>query len=162
MLSLGFNGSPNNVEFKLYTGSGGSPTLQATSYAVARASLSSAVQDLTAMFSSAVAIPGGTTVRLTCHQVSSGGDASNSLFSPADFTWDPDSNSTALLPLSCQRTYWSGSAWDDSSNLAASSISPFALVLDSTAPFASSGGGGTTYQIISPIVNRFYQNEGDF
>jgi hypothetical protein len=141
MLNLGYTGTPANLEFRLYTGSSTTPTLVATSNAVPHASIPTSGQEITAAFPSTVQVPGGTTCRLTVHQVSGGGDASNLVYSPADMAWDADANSTALMPYSAQRTYTAdGTTFSDSQDTAASSLIPFALILDSTGPFTSAGG----------------------
>jgi hypothetical protein len=139
-LYVGENGTPSgSLRYRLYTGSGGSPTLQGTTYSIAQTNVGTGGY-LAAYFPSTIAIPPATVVRCTMG-TTTGGDASNSYFGSAVYTIDSDANSLALLPFggTLQMTFFDGAAWDDTqTNL----LIPFSLLPDTTGEFGASGGGG--------------------
>lgn len=93
-----------------------------------------------AYFASPIAIAPNTIVRVTLGE-DTNSDTSAKGYNLMQWTWDPDSNSTPLLPWNgtAQITYFNGSTWSDSA--LGTGLFGHALLLDTAGEFGSSGGG---------------------
>lgn len=134
-------GTPSiTTRFRLYTGSGGSPTLQRTSKLLPYATQQTTYQQYIWRFASVYQISAGTIVRIVlCTGDGSSGSSSN-YFSVMSTDVENNSDSKALGAAqgTWQETYYNGSSWAERDT-----IWPFAaLILDPSGEFASAGGAG--------------------
>lgn len=137
------NSPPGNLRFRLYSDT----TLVATTGAVPASAVSTTVAWFYAYFSSCQALTPGAAYRVVAG-TTNGGNAANyyrSVFNE----FENDVNSLALKPMAgtLAKTYYDGSSWTDT----AIDFLPFALILDTAAPFTSagSGNGGAIPAVIS-------------
>jgi hypothetical protein len=57
-----------------------------------------------------------------------------------EYTWHNNTSAKTLKPLQLSQTYYNGTSWADTDTI----VTPMQLILDPTAPFTASGGGGGT------------------
>lgn len=124
---------PTQLRYRLYTGA--SPSLQATTQLADDEQLQ---QDMWVplYFSSALTLTANQTVRIVAG-TPSGGSAGNA-YNVEGYTWDTDSNSRTLVPLSMQGTYYNGTSWAESG----ANVYPFVLLLDNAGEYSVSASGG--------------------
>lgn len=134
----GRGGSPSgNAQAQIYTGA--SPTLLATSDTSVPPGNVGASATCVFYFSSPVAIPANTIIRVVVSETANS-DTSSNYYGLSEFLIDSDANSVAMLPFggTYQKTYFDGTSWIDTQT----SLHGCRLILDPNGEFTSSGGGG--------------------
>jgi hypothetical protein len=141
-------GTPTgNLRVRVYTDSGGTSTLVATSdVAIAPANVLTGSYWTNFLFSSPVTFVGGTVYRVVLSE-STQSDSSSNFYNYFFITVDSDANSLTLLPFGgtltaayCLATCTTTSNW-----VTTYDVPLFALLLDPTGEFSSSGGGQKGY-----------------
>jgi hypothetical protein len=137
-------GTPTgNLRFKLYTGPLSGPTLIDTTYAIPVANAKAIGQGwINAHFSTLRTLTPGTVV--TVSMSNSAADSSANCYRAANYTWDSDANSLALLPFQGTALEVASTNTGASFSTVANKIIPFALLLDSASEFVNNGAGGST------------------
>jgi hypothetical protein len=133
-------GSPTgSARYRLYTGSGGSPTLAGTTAGVPAAHLGSTAP-LPLYFASAIEIPAATVCRLVVSN-SAADNSSNYFYASQRWSYDSDSGSLGLRAMggTWRQAVKDGSdAWSEADDVFYSG----ALILDGAQPFMTPSGGG--------------------
>lgn len=136
-------GAPTgDLRLRLY--SGAAPTLIDTSIVVPKGNfVAGSNQWITAYLPTTRLITGGTVIRAVISETSNADTSTNFYGLPTPFRIEDDANSKALTPFggTLQKTYFDGTNWTETDTM----IYPFALLLDTDAPFAAvvaTGGSG--------------------
>ena len=150
MLAVAKSGTPAGFpQFRIYLGSSTTPTATTGNPATNDLPGSANANLVPLYFSSAQAITGGQTVRITLSDTAAE-TASNGYQLAIANTLDTDSNSASLVPFSgtWQQTVLSGGAWTDTAG-----ILPFGgLLLDSTGEFTAAASGSGPGGMMHPSI----------
>lgn len=122
--------------YRLFSGSSTSPMSTSETLDIGLVSTTGSNGFYALFFSSAQALSPGNSYRLTCYDNT---DSVSNRYSLLNYNFENDANSLALLPFNGtlkNTVLTSGTTWTDTS----ASYSPFALILDPTGEFTSSGG----------------------